>query len=309
MENASKALEMAAGVMLGVLIMSLIAYFFTSISSWPEQQDNEKEMEQTAKFNLEYEVYDKKGMYGADVISCLSKAINNNEKYYEGGSFLSGQKYGEKYWINVYVNLNSCLKEEIYVYYYSKGLGSSAADSGIYTQEQRFSNPVDKNNNEINLNLDIFGFSFEGYTDFRNTDKFNYDERKGKTLVRVLDPTKTGLNISANQLINASASASTITDEETGLKYNAWLYEKKADGSVDTNAANKTPLQTLIKTANTNLKEIVTNNSNEKESLEIWSSAEWRTALYDFKTRKFRCDNIKYSEITGRVNEIYFSEI
>ena len=83
MENASKALEMAAGVLLGVLLLSLVAYFFTSISSWPEQQDDEKSSQQTAQFNLEFEVYDKKGMYGADVISCLTKAENNNEKYYE----------------------------------------------------------------------------------------------------------------------------------------------------------------------------------------------------------------------------------
>ena len=222
MENASKALEIAAGVLLGVLIMSLIAYFFTSISTWPEQEDNEKELEQTAKFNLEYEVYDKKGMYGADVISCLTKAINNNEKYYEGGSFLSGQKYGEKYWVNVYVKLNSCLKEEIYVYHYTKS--GLAGGDGIYVQEQRFTNPVDKYNNEMNLNLDIFGFTFEGYTDFRNSDKFNYQESKGKTLVRVLDPTKGGLNISSDKLINASASAPTIEDTDTGNKYNAWLY-------------------------------------------------------------------------------------
>ncbi len=306
MENASKALEIAAGVLLGVLIMSLIAYFFTNISSWPEQQDNEKELEQTAQFNLEFEVYDKKGMYGADVISCLGKAVNNNEKYYEGGSFLSGQKYGEKYWVNVYVDLNSCLKEEIYVYHYATS-GISSAEKGLYTQEQRFSNPLDKNNNEMNLTLEIFGFSFEGYTDFTNSDKLNYQESKGKTLVRILDPNRSDLNISSNKIINATAGAPTVEDTDTGNKYNAWLYNKKANGDVDT--TGETPLQNLIKTSDSNLKQIVTNTSNDKASLEIWSTAEWRTALYDFKMRKFRCDNIKYSEVTGRVNEIYFSEI
>ena len=128
MENASKALEMAAGVLLGVLLLSLVAYFFTSISSWPEQQDDEKSSQQTAQFNLEFEVYDKKGMYGADVISCLTKAENNNEKYYEGGSFLSGQKYGETYWVNVYVNLKTDLEEQMIVYHMDSGT------DGIYKQ-------------------------------------------------------------------------------------------------------------------------------------------------------------------------------
>ena len=308
MENASKALEIAAGVLLAVLIMSLIAYFFTNISSWPEQQDNEKEMEQTAKFNLEYEVYDKKGMYGADVISCLSKALNNNEKYYDGGSFLSGHKYGEKYWVNVYVNLNSCLMEEIYVYHYAKN-SLASVDSGIYMQEQRFTNPENEHGNELSLQLKMFGFSFEGgYTDFKQEDPLNFESDNGKkTLVRELDPKKvTGID-----LIDANLSKDLCVKDPDNpdITYNAWLYEKKADGSVDTDPTKKTPLQVLIRTAKSNIKEIVTNTSNEKESLEIWSSAEWRTALYDFKTRKFKCTNIKYNDDTGRVNEIYFCEI
>ena len=53
MDNATKALEIAAGVLLGVLIMSLIAYFFTEISEWPEQEDSMETAEQLAKFNLE----------------------------------------------------------------------------------------------------------------------------------------------------------------------------------------------------------------------------------------------------------------
>lgn len=40
-----------------------------------------------------------------------------------------------------------------------------------------------------------------------------------------------------------------------------------------------------------------------------WSSAEWRTALYDLKTRKFKCTKMDYSLITGRINSICFEEI
>lgn len=296
MENASKALEIAAGVLLAVLIMSLIAYFFTSISSWPEQQDDEKMVEQTAKFNLEYEVYDKKGMYGADVISCLTKAINNNEKYYDGGSFLSGYKYGEKYWVNVYVNIKSDLREEIIVYCLARDIGVAGADTGIYKQQQRFTTPTDPETGvKLNLRLDIFGFDFSGgYTKFSNTDDFKYES---PGLSRVL---------TGGEFIDTSAVVA--TDSSTGeiKEYNAILYSKKGDGSVDTSST--TPLQVLVKTADSNLKQIVTNDGT-KQDFDIWSTAEWRTALYDFKTRRFRCDNMKYSEITGRVNEIYFSEM
>ena len=66
MENATKALEMAAGVLLGVIILAVIVYFFGSISLWPQEQDDIQTAEQLSDFNLEYEVYDKKAM---DVVS------------------------------------------------------------------------------------------------------------------------------------------------------------------------------------------------------------------------------------------------
>lgn len=50
-------------------------------------------------------------------------------------------------------------------------------------------------------------------------------------------------------------------------------------------------------------------DNNTGENLEYWSSATWQTALYNFKTKRFKCDFIGYSEVTGRVNEIYFSEL
>ena len=78
MENAVKALEMAAGVLLGVILMAAVAYFFTQISSWPEREDEVVSSEQLAKFNQEYEVYNKSKMYGVDVLSCLNKVISNN---------------------------------------------------------------------------------------------------------------------------------------------------------------------------------------------------------------------------------------
>lgn len=297
MENASKALEIAAGVLLAVLIMTLVAYFFTSISEWPQQEDDEKEAEQTAKFNLEYEIYDKKGMYGADVISCLTKAESNNEKYYEGGAFLAGQRYGEKYWVNVYVNLNTDLEEQILVYHLQKG----GTATEIYNQSLKFGEVKNEKTNQY-YKLGDIGFQFG---ESPNGKKYTcFDENQNlQASIKKLSSTSTDLpaDVDSSDFID-------ITNQITidGKPYNAWLYIKNGD-SVDTHTV--TPLQILLDTCSTNIKQIVMNQDKSKESLEAWSTAEWRTALYDFKSRKFRCDNIKYSEITGRVNEIYFSEL
>ena len=104
MENTAKALEIVAGVLLAVIIISLIVYFFSTISEWPSQEDEMQSAEQLAQFNLEYEVYEKNAMYGVDVISCLNKARSNNQKYVEGtAGFLSGNRYGNDFTIDVYV--------------------------------------------------------------------------------------------------------------------------------------------------------------------------------------------------------------
>ena len=58
MENAAKALEIAAGALTAILIMSLIAYFFSTARLSPLEEDSRDVAEQLAKFNLEYEVYD-----------------------------------------------------------------------------------------------------------------------------------------------------------------------------------------------------------------------------------------------------------
>ena len=114
MENAARALEIAAGVLIGVLLMALIVYFFKTMGEWPQQQDDMMSSEQTSKFNLEYEVYGKKGMYGVDVISCLNKAKDNNDKYLDESKlgFLASGSYPEEFVINVFVHMNdSKLKE------------------------------------------------------------------------------------------------------------------------------------------------------------------------------------------------------
>ena len=58
MENAARALEMAAGVLLGVLLMAAVAYFFSNIGVMPETQDQIMTQEQLTAFNKEFEVCD-----------------------------------------------------------------------------------------------------------------------------------------------------------------------------------------------------------------------------------------------------------
>lgn len=81
MENASKALLMAGGIIIAVLTIALVVMVFNSSSEYYKAQDNVEAVEQIAAFNQEYESYNKKLLRGTDVISVCNKAISNNKKY------------------------------------------------------------------------------------------------------------------------------------------------------------------------------------------------------------------------------------
>lgn len=280
MENAAKALEIAAGVILAVILMSLIAYFFSSIGEWPQQQDDMESAEQLANFNLEYEVYDKSTMYGVDVISCLNKARSNNEKYIEGQGFLTGSRYDSSYLIDVYVSINEALSEDLQVYYF---------DETTNTERLRVDENTDPNyNNVSNKTLGAIGFkNMADKASNNGTDKGYYTTFTYETV---------GLYNHSEEL-DDDPTIFMLPDTGNHIYNGRHYYSLRDDIQVITllNLAKDNPKVTM-KNTNTN-------------TLRDWSTATWTTALYDFKTKRFTCDNIEYSSSTGRVNKIYFSEV
>jgi len=80
MENASKALIIAGGMLLAIITLSLIVYMTTSTGRIGKAQDEKKATEQLVAFNMQYEAYNKQVMYGTEVITVINKAIDYNKK-------------------------------------------------------------------------------------------------------------------------------------------------------------------------------------------------------------------------------------
>lgn len=132
MENGNKAIIMAASTLLALMLFAIFTYFIKTISAWPQAQDELLSTEQKAKFNEEYEVYEKSAMYGVDVISCLNKAKSNNEKYVAGDNFLSGDAYGSKYRIDVVLTIKTKLTESIEV----RAMNEYNKEIGVFTNQK-----------------------------------------------------------------------------------------------------------------------------------------------------------------------------
>lgn len=96
MENASKALLMAGGVLLGVLILSLAVFLFTNFGGTSSRIHDNIEENQTAQFNSQFTKYvGNENVTIHDVVTMANLATENN-KYYEfpkRGSMPSGDDY------------------------------------------------------------------------------------------------------------------------------------------------------------------------------------------------------------------------
>ena len=81
MENASKALLIAGGMLIAIIVLSLFAMMYNKMTELKNNEEARAKVEQLENFNAEYESFNKKLMYGADVITLANKIYNNNKNH------------------------------------------------------------------------------------------------------------------------------------------------------------------------------------------------------------------------------------
>lgn len=89
MENALKALLIAAGMFFAILIISALVMFYNQISSFYEQEHELAITEQAQAFNARFENYNRNSIRGSDLISLMNKVIDYNatESYFDGTGY------------------------------------------------------------------------------------------------------------------------------------------------------------------------------------------------------------------------------
>ncbi len=100
MENASNALIMAGGVLIGILILSLAVYLFVDFGSKSAEIYEQNAQAQLVQFNSKFTTYEgKEGLTIYDVITVAGYAYENNKYYSED----TNANYND-YKISVYFN-------------------------------------------------------------------------------------------------------------------------------------------------------------------------------------------------------------
>lgn len=79
MENMSKAIIIAGGVLIAVIVLALLIIMFNNVTNM--NKTNINLTEEIIKFNQTYESYYGKKIYGSELTTLINKIISNNKKY------------------------------------------------------------------------------------------------------------------------------------------------------------------------------------------------------------------------------------
>lgn len=106
MENASKALLMAGGILIAMLIIAVLVRSFTTVSIFQKAKLSEEEQAELVAFNEQYTKYLGQYVYGTEVITVINKSLNDKShtittiiQFNEGYSYTRKEwnRYKQKY--------------------------------------------------------------------------------------------------------------------------------------------------------------------------------------------------------------------
>lgn len=80
MENATKALTMAASMLIALVIISAILLVFNNLSNYQKVNDQLKKDAKVLEFNNQFETYNRTDIRGSDLISLMNRVIDYNER-------------------------------------------------------------------------------------------------------------------------------------------------------------------------------------------------------------------------------------
>lgn len=80
MENATKALLMAGGILIAIIIITLLIKTYGNISAFQKEQISVEEAQRIEEFNKDYTKYENQYVYGTEVITVINRTLNYQEK-------------------------------------------------------------------------------------------------------------------------------------------------------------------------------------------------------------------------------------
>lgn len=140
MENASNALLMAGGMLLAIIVITILVITYNGIVGFENSKIEQQTIQKVTEFNEPLMSYNKKVMYGTDLISVLNLALNNNKKY-------NVTTNNEEYYVDISFTLINDLSNITELY-------SLDTQSGVYNKSIESTNKVIDGNRTYKISVD-----------------------------------------------------------------------------------------------------------------------------------------------------------
>ena len=126
MENASKALLMAGGILIALLILGALIMMFTSLQDYQNTNDAQTKNSQIAQFNNQFEPYNKDNLTLMELKSVYNKIESNNTQHSKDSNGKIDEKSGYFIKHNIKDIVSSVLSDADFARFKSaSGLGIS----------------------------------------------------------------------------------------------------------------------------------------------------------------------------------------
>lgn len=295
MENASKALLIAGGILILIILVSLVLLAKGNISNYYASEEELKMTEDKTKFNEQFTRYNRNDVAGYELISLSNKIIDYNERLSSETSEGNDVKANPvKISITLWKDTNK--REEV--------MNLLSYDNNFYLIEK--SGQLIENNSYLNKNKN----------NKSRLEKFVEAARELETNSKYLK----GLTKNIDKIILKEGNNSNQLSK-------AWSYDdtrkkwSKPSESTDKEGDTTKLLNAILKFESITQSSKYSNKLKEDKSYSSYSNVatQYDNMLNDnginmykyyeysqFTKAKFKCTSLKYDDTTGKVNELTF---
>lgn len=210
MENASKALIMAGGVLISLMVIGLLVLFYNNLSGMQKVKTDSETEQQAAEFNKQYDVY-ARDVYGSEILSIANKIADYNKREADNKGYTPidlevtfTKGLSERYFVEnkVYsakdlydITANKSAKNPICLEEYVKQLGNktvySRINSSISRQIKKIATMRTNDLQALGIEEADYKDNLAEYNQYKNLltqmketvfkyVKFDYDENNGR---------------------------------------------------------------------------------------------------------------------------------
>lgn len=281
MENASKALLIAGGVLLTMMIVALLMFSWGKIKDFYNGNDDLINARNLSEFNLQFTNYDNRDVHGYELISLANKVADYNFRYsnYKNTANSEDDAKNDEQYNPITMKIN--LQGKANVFSFGDVVDGIRKIDSNSNQNSFFNNY----NNMIQSSTrnDILRIITEatGIQNFYGNGKGNADQITTR-LAKSID----ALILSEEQLEYNKNNKNMTYDESKLAAVNDFKFITKMD-KINNQDIDYTKMVQYLTNSNSSI-------------LKYYE-------YYQFKRGIFKCSNISYDDVTGRVSEIDFN--